>query len=80
MSANYCPEISSYKEAVVTGYDPATGDLEVEMVYDITAYKKQNKPGRFEMDLDVGDQEDKPDNKVTVAVSALVEPKLVQDK
>eukprot|EP00058_Branchiostoma_floridae_P009917 XP_002595405.1 hypothetical protein BRAFLDRAFT_119021 [Branchiostoma floridae] len=80
MSANYCPEISSYKEAVVTGYDPATGDLEVEMVYDITAYKKQTEPGRFEMDLDVGDQEDKPDNKVTVAVSALVEPKLVQDK
>ncbi|XP_078611663.1 uncharacterized protein LOC144882036 [Branchiostoma floridae x Branchiostoma japonicum] len=80
MSANYCPEISSYKEAVVTGYDPASGDLEVEMVYDITAYKKQTEPGRFEMDLDVGDQEDKPDNKVTVAVSALVEPKLVQDK
>ncbi|CAH1277770.1 COIL [Branchiostoma lanceolatum] len=79
MSASYCPEISSYKEAVVTGYDPTSGDLEVEMVYDITAYMKQNQPGRFEMDMDVGGQEDKPDNKVTVAVSALVEPKLVQD-
>ncbi|KAI8487351.1 hypothetical protein Bbelb_348200 [Branchiostoma belcheri] len=78
MSANYCPEISSYKEAVVTGYDPSSGDLQLDMVYDITAYMRQNQPGRFEMDVDLEEQEDKTDNKVTVAVSALVEPKLVQ--
>ncbi|XP_019641714.1 PREDICTED: coilin-like [Branchiostoma belcheri] len=78
MSANYCPEISSYKEAVVTGYDPSSGDLQLDMVYDITAYMRQNQPGRFEMDVDLEEQEDKTDNKVTVAVSALVEPRLVQ--
>ncbi|XP_002740920.1 uncharacterized protein LOC100370740 isoform X2 [Saccoglossus kowalevskii] len=86
LSSSYNPEISEFKEGLVTLYDPVLQSLEIDLTYDPSSVSKK-RAGKFDLVYDDHDDDDdlsmnafdvnEDSGKVSVTWTSLIEPKLM---